>query len=111
MDYTFNWDINKHPDETNYSYLKDLYGVVGGRRLRRRQSESKPRETTPAHILSKMSEAVQKLEKEPHNAKKHGWRLLHWREHGFEHEMELGDGYKVRVHMLSAQKRDTSVSP
>ena len=110
MDYTFNWDINKHPDETNYSYLSNLYGVVGGRRLRRRQLESK-RQSTPSHILSQMSEAVKKLEQEPHNSRKHGWRLLHWRKHGWEHELELDDGYKVRVHMLSAQNEDATVSP
>ena len=111
MDYTFNWDVNEQPDETNYSFLADLYGVVGGRKLRQDRGLASKHRSTPSHVLQKLSEVVQILEKEPHNARKHGWRLLHWTNHGFEHEMELGDGYKVRVHMLSAQNRHSGVTP
>ena len=51
MDYTNNFDANKHPDETNYEFLLDLYGATELKqqrhlkKQRRRRSYSKLTET------------------------------------------------------------------
>jgi len=97
MDYTNNFDDNKHPDSSNYERLTEFYGQVGGRRrgLRRRQA------STPDHVLAKFNEVVSKLEQRlDDNAHEDGWRLIHRTKHGEAHEMHLADGYKARVHML-----------
>lgn len=108
MDYTFNWDVNKQPDESNYEYLSKLYGVVARRRKARTLRGNGSHEgaavvpKVPLHIKSKMSEAVKKLEKQRVDAEKDGWLLLHRSQHGEEHELDVGEGYKVRVHILRA---------
>jgi hypothetical protein len=50
-----------------------------------------------------MHEAVEKLAARlDDNAHEDGWKLLHRSKHGEEHELDLAEGYKVRVHMLLA---------
>jgi hypothetical protein len=99
MDYTDNFDFNKHPDDTNYEYLADLYGRTGGRRLRR--DPSAVVKEIPETIQRKISQVVSKLAMRMDEAvQEDGWRLLHRSERGVEHELDLGDGYQVRVHML-----------
>ena len=104
MDYTNNFDDNKHPDETNYEYLLDLYGAIGLRRNLRHPSmttSTKTRTSVPEHIRQAMKHEVQKLERRLDNDGHHdGWSLLHRTLHGEAHEKDLGEGYKVRVHML-----------
>lgn len=68
--------------------------------------------TVPDHIKKRKERAVQTLLKRIQNDEgddqaiadghfhKDGWKLLHRRLHGAEHEMELGKGYKVRVQLL-----------
>lgn len=108
MDYTNNYDANKHPDDTNYEYLVDLYGATRGRQRQRflrktpDSSVSTP-QSFPERPRSKLSEAVSKLERRLDDAAhEDGRRLLHQTEHGEARELELGEGYKVRVHMLLA---------
>jgi hypothetical protein len=121
MDYSRNFEVSKHPDESNYNYLADLYGVAATRRDRNLLRGSKQEETTettaqsstsrvsnlnplPPHLEQHMHEHVRRLERglEDHEARHFGWRLLHRTHHGEEHELELGEGFKVRVHMLLA---------
>jgi hypothetical protein len=100
MDYTNNWDVNKHPDETNYEFLLGLYGPTGGRRLVRRHPF---RKVLPEKIRRKLDEVVSQIEQRDYTSHvEDGWKLLHRAKHGEEHEMELGEGYKVRVHLLLA---------
>lgn len=40
MDYTDNLDANKHPDQSNYEKLLEIYGPIGGRRARERELET-----------------------------------------------------------------------
>ena len=110
LDYTDNLDANKHPDEGLYQTLLDLYGPVpesvGVRNLRnQRQSVSGQNTNTfPHHLHEKRQEAVEKLlKRRDNNAHEDGWRLLHRKEHGEAHELDLGEGYKVQVHMLLAR--------
>jgi hypothetical protein len=79
--------------------------------------------TVPDHIRLKKKEAVQKLlerirnnhsdddgdDDDHHNhnnnilaghTHKDGWKLVHRKHHGEEHETDLGEGYKVRVQLL-----------
>jgi hypothetical protein len=105
MDYTNNFDANKHPDETNYEFLLDLYGATELRRQRHLKKRIRERSfpKLPETIRRTMREAVSKLEQRIDDmAHEDGWRLLHRTKHGEAHEMELGEGYKVRVHMLLA---------
>jgi len=70
--------------------------------------------TVPDHVRHKKKEAVQKLlqrirknhsDDDNHNipagyTHKDGWKLVHRKNHGEEHETDLGEGYKVRVQLL-----------
>ena len=103
MDYTLNFKVSEHPDESNYDYLSTLYGTVGGRRQLRRRSLERQEVSPPEHILSRMADEVKKLEEHAdHALNVPGWRLLHRSSHGQEHEMDLGEGYTARVQMLRA---------
>ena len=90
----------------NYEFLAELYGVVSRRRGRHLRSSFENKNVAkdiPHHIQERLREVVTKLEKRmDDNAHEDGWKLLHRKKHGEEHEMDLGDGYKVRVHMLLA---------
>ena len=131
MDYTDNLDANKHPDQSNYDRLVQLYGEYkpNGRKLdvpqmsvqhlRKRgpsnqNDESNAVTTVPNHIRQRKKEAVEKLYQRVeetyvgdnrHNTPvghthEDGWKLVHRRHLGEEHEIELGEGYKVRVQFL-----------
>jgi len=172
MDYTDNLDANKHPDQSNYDKLFDLYGSLseGERRVMRQlQSDDTPSrshlrsvtasafatestltvdhpkltiqhlrkrdplskkssfdktiditqedndmiiDAVPDRIRQRKKEAVQKLfqrlkdtfdsrhETPVGHTHKDGWKLVHRRHLGEEHETDLGEGYKVRVQFL-----------
>lgn len=104
LDYTDNFEVNKHPDVSNYEALLDLYGPVGDRRWLRPSSSNSPRQRDLSPSLwQKMHDEVQKLAARlDDNAHEDGWKLLHRTRHGEEHELEFDGGYKVRVHMLLA---------
>jgi hypothetical protein len=106
LDYTDNMDANKHPDQGLYDTLLDLYGPISDRRLLRGGSIGNDRTSsalTPNHIRQRRSELVRKfLNRRDDNGYEDGWSLLHRNSHGEEHELDLGQGYKVRVHMLLA---------
>jgi hypothetical protein len=106
LDYTDNFGANKHPDVSNYESLLSLYGPAGGRRFLRAPSDNtgiKERKLSQS-FWSKLHDAVEMLAARlDDNAHEDGWKLLHRSKHGEEHEMELEEGYKVRVHMLLAQ--------
>lgn len=104
MDYTNNFDENKHPDESQFEILLDYYGAIGLRRYLKGKTRYKAGfSKTPEHIRQKVKQVVQKLERR-NDGKEHedGWKLLHRNHRGEEHEMQLGEGYKVRVHKLLA---------
>lgn len=180
MDYTDNLNANKHPDQSNYDTLFDLYGSISGggerlvvRQLERDDTQSQSQRTqlnshlrtaadisatklsspgnlpqisvqnlrkrdplnkeskfddsdatledvgitsttVPDHIRKRKNEAVQKLfqrMKETHSdddrhdtpvghTHRDGWKLVHRRHLGEEHETDLGEGYKIRVQFL-----------
>eukprot|EP00339_Tiarina_fusa_P003199 CAMPEP_0117071838 /NCGR_PEP_ID=MMETSP0472-20121206/50521_1 /TAXON_ID=693140 ORGANISM="Tiarina fusus, Strain LIS" /NCGR_SAMPLE_ID=MMETSP0472 /ASSEMBLY_ACC=CAM_ASM_000603 /LENGTH=117 /DNA_ID=CAMNT_0004795613 /DNA_START=288 /DNA_END=637 /DNA_ORIENTATION=- len=88
LDYTNNWDVNKHPSAINYAYLIDLYGPAGGRRNLRRYLRQIAQRKASSSLLSstirdKMSEAVEELLAHEEHPERHariaekGWKLLH----------------------------------
>jgi len=86
MDYTSNPSANINPDESNFLFLKDLYGTVPVRqRVRRNTLESSSTVTAPGSsrtipddIRQKVKEIVPRMEnRADENAQKDGWRLLH----------------------------------
>jgi hypothetical protein len=108
LDYTNNYAFNKHPDVSNYETLLSMYGAAGGERhnrlLRRHESGARPKDAHE-HLWDKIHHSVQMLASRlDDKAHEDGWNLLHRSTHGEEHELELEDGYRVRVHMLLANK-------
>jgi hypothetical protein len=117
LDYTENYAFNKSPDESNYNKLVEFYGVVSGRRwLRGPDDASSTSSSSSARppIVQKIPESVRQRHKEAlANLELHkysnfheehvdgsGWRMLHQTQHGEEHVLDLGEGYKLSVHML-----------
>lgn len=117
MDYTNNPENNMQPSYANFKFLAELYGTVdgspvptddntavesssavngtdgnGGRRLSR----------LPDHIVEALRNVDTLVDNGMLSATQHGWRQLHDNEHAHAHEMDLGDGYVVQVHMLKA---------
>jgi len=107
----------------------DHHPQVSVQRLRRRDPSNKKGDVdintnattadstaVPDHIRHKKKEAVQKLLERIRNnhsddsddnipaghTHKDGWKLVHRKNDGEEHETELGEGYKVRVQLLLA---------
>lgn len=100
LDYTDNFAANMHPDKSNYDFLFDLYGSVGGRRILRKNWAPTVNEY-PATVKQKLSEALPKMASQMEEAVvEDGWRVLHQNKHGIEHELDLGEGYKARMHRL-----------
>jgi hypothetical protein len=116
LDYTENFGANKSPDESNYEKLAEFYGVVSGRRWLRGQDDASSTSISSSArppIVQKIPESVQQRQKEAlANLELHaysnfhdehdgnGWRMLHQTQHGEEHVLDLGEGYKLKVHML-----------
>jgi hypothetical protein len=109
MDYTIHPWVNMQPDVSNYDFLAQLYGTVpgsptlapatsapsgGGRSL----SES---DAIPEWIMDKWLMLDDELELHSHGSEaRHGWRLLHQHERGEAHELDIGQGYTIRVEKL-----------
>ena len=107
LDYTYDFEKSKHPDESLYESLADKYGVVSGDRRNLRAfsplNRKRKAEEMPELIRENLQQVVARMEKRlDNNAHEDGWKLLHRNEFGEEHELELGEGYKVHVHMLLA---------
>jgi hypothetical protein len=115
LDYTENFGFSKHPDEGNYETLAEWYGQVSRRRLRGSTIDGTIDDASsarlqithdvPESVMKRRSEAIAKLEESNYSSihTDQGWRMLHKKLHGEEHEFDLGEGYKLSVHMLLAQ--------
>ena len=88
MDYTTHPDVNKHPDDTNYAFLVELYGVIP-----KRQLEDLNVEET---IL--ISDSVKAIVKKIDPAK--DCSPLHITKHSEEYWCNLGNNVTMVVSML-----------
>mmetsp|Transcript_9388 Transcript_9388/g.28037 ORF Transcript_9388/g.28037 Transcript_9388/m.28037 type:complete len:241 (-) Transcript_9388:135-857(-) len=130
MDYTNNLSTNARPTAMNFQTLFAIYGatpqsgqerqrnLLRGRRPKDDEKRSSGAETTqsrvPAYIAARQEEAVkillQRIQYGPDDGEdiqdghvyEDGWKVIRKRTHGEEHEMELGEGFKVRVQLLLA---------
>ena len=103
LDYTNNFNANKHPDVSLYESLLGLYGPASGRRLLRAQPPEIRERALSQSLWNKIHDAVEKLTRRlDDNAHEDGWKLLHRSRHGEDHELELEGGYNVRVNLLLA---------
>lgn len=101
LDYTDNFDVNKHPDVSNYEALLTMYGPAGGRLLR--GDVPTPGRKLSSNAMHEIHEAVEKLlQRRDDRAHEDGWQLLHRSQHGEEHTRTFDEGHGVRVHMLLA---------
>lgn len=61
-------------------------------------------EVIPAQVLKRVREISKHLENGPAlSDRPNGWRLLHQSEYAIAHEVDIGDGYRVRADLLLHQ--------
>ena len=109
MDYTSNPRANKQPSVDNFNFLVQLYGTVDGSTVvsstesipftrggNRRALET---EELPADVLDAWYEMDAMVS---NRALPDGARMLHESDHGQAFELDVGDGYTIRTHMLLA---------
>ena len=127
MDYTINPEANMQPDTPNFNFLAQLYGTVdgspvptpgsrnvqsatqdfSGRRALQKASHSTStysRRSVPAAIMVAFDDIDHVVNNWMVGSKQEqqGWRKLHKSKHGEVHEVDLGDGFVVQIHMLKA---------
>eukprot|EP00934_Nitzschia_sp_Nitz4_P004096 Nitzschia sp. Nitz4//scaffold2_size372955//253667//255113//NITZ4_000448-RA/size372955-processed-gene-0.439-mRNA-1//1//CDS//3329546853//4086//frame0 len=100
LDYTENFAVNKHPDESNYETLLEYYGPAGRRHLKRRQQRTDAQQLLDSQVEVRRRDEIRRFLEAEESPE--GWKLVRQSERGEEHEMELDNGYKVRVHKLLA---------
>lgn len=115
MDYTNNPENNMQPSYANFKFLAELYGTVDGSPVPTDDNaavESSSavngtegngnRRRLPAHIVEAFRDVDAMADNGMLSVEHHGWRKLHDNVHAHAHEMNLGDGYVVQIHMLKA---------
>ncbi|GKZ00089.1 hypothetical protein MPSEU_000962300 [Mayamaea pseudoterrestris] len=116
MDYTNNPSVNMQPDVTNFEFLAQLYGTVPGSATLPPETSSpfgnrrslstttiKSNDTIPEWIMDKWRLMENDMELHSHGSEaRNGWRLLHENEFGESHELNIGQGYSIRVEKLLA---------
>jgi hypothetical protein len=98
MDYVLDPQNNQHPNQKDYEILNEVYGAV--------QSRNRDRERRTLHLRSNEKFQQKKMLNPTFNISftderhRHKWRLLR-RMRGMEtHELDLGEGNKMRAHIL-----------
>lgn len=124
MDYTNDPEANMQPDETNFQFLAQLYGEVGqttsssmseesstdtrendekngerARRLKRRVFD-RSNKHVPSSVVSSFESLDRLLDNGLAGAVEARWRKLHDSTHGEVHEIDAGDGFTIRIHVL-----------
>jgi hypothetical protein len=118
LDYTIHPAVNKQPDHSNYLFLEKLYGDVPGSQpsnstMTSQNATAAPSshgsrlrglrrvDSIPDWILAKWNELDVELENHSHNAERRtGWRLLHADAQRESLELDIGEGYSIRVNKL-----------
>ena len=135
MDYTNNPEFNMQPDTPNFIFLAQLYGTVdgspvparegtggveaaqtvpgdsgpgnnrrGGTRGLRKVSGSRSR-SVPAAVFAAFDDLDRLVDNGLVGTVEQGWRKLHESEHGEAHEVDVGNGFLVQIHLLKAMPR------
>jgi hypothetical protein len=89
MDYTSHPEVNKQPDQSNYLFLFDLYGLATRRHL---EVSNVVEMSVPKSVQEIMDVLVPELDCEP----------IHIGEYGEEYLCDLGDGFSMLFSMLLA---------
>lgn len=124
MDYTRNPENNMQPAEPNFKFLTTLYGSIDGsippggavetaqdvgpdeddksnKKNKNKDNRTLVRKVLPPEIEIALDEIDAIVDSgEINNTKRQGWRRLHFSEHGEAHEINLGNGFVVQLHML-----------
>jgi hypothetical protein len=101
MDYTSNPSVNKQPAQSNFDFLYSLYGYLPGSVEQQDGGNRNLREAIPDWVLAKWHEFDEELENHSHGSEsRNGWRLLHESEGVETHEIDIGEGYSIRVRKL-----------
>ena len=107
MDYTNNPEVNMQPNTPNFLFLAQLYGTVGGRRVLPQASGTAATPTTsrtvPAAVVADFDDIDRVVDSGMLGIEQQlGWRKLHETVHGEAHEVDVGGGFVVQIHMLKA---------
>jgi len=125
MDYTNNPEVNAQPGTYNYEFLAQLYGTVpgyvspepegsqtqsaaGGGNRRRRNTMAAPlqgpedeNDSIPDWVMARWRELDEELDNHSHGSERRaGWRMLEESDRGESHEIDIGQGFRIRVHKL-----------
>jgi hypothetical protein len=128
MDYTVHPEVNMQPATANFNFLAQLYGTVDGSPVpvsnttsaalttnNAVSSGSGNRRNLSGRYLRRGSRRVGALPPQVEAAledidllvdngtvgtAEQGWRLLHKSAHGEAHEIDLGNGFTIQIHLL-----------
>mmetsp|Transcript_4665 Transcript_4665/g.6904 ORF Transcript_4665/g.6904 Transcript_4665/m.6904 type:complete len:593 (-) Transcript_4665:155-1933(-) len=104
MDYVLDPQNNQHPNDKDYSILSEVYGVVQGRIRDRERRTLHLRSNGKSHQNEAPSPYFISFTDKEH---RHRWRLLKKMEGMETHELDLGDGNKMRAHLMLADRNGT----
>ena len=110
MDYTNNPTANKQPGTYNYQFLAQLYGLVPGSATLAPSSTLAPSggrrglsDGIPGWVMDKWRILDDELELHNHGSEeRNGWRVLHQNDNGEGYELDIGEGFSIRVVKLLA---------
>ena len=109
MDYTNNPSVNMQPGTYNYKFLAQLYGTVPGSATLAPSATPVPggrrglSDGIPEWVMDKWRILDDELELHNHGSEeRHGWRVLHQNDFGEGYELDIGEGYSIRVVKLLA---------
>lgn len=126
MDYTRNPKNNMQPAQPNFEFLATLYGTIDGsiqpggtsvqsaqdvgpdnqndksnKKDKNKGKRSLVRKVLPPEIELALDEIDAIADSGTiSNTNRKGWRRLKFSEHGESHEIDLGNGFVVQLHML-----------
>eukprot|EP00980_Cylindrotheca_fusiformis_P013442 scaffold3437_cov113-Cylindrotheca_fusiformis.AAC.9 len=94
LDYTNNPSLNLRPGQMNFDRLKELYGTVNRRHLRRARSSFSPQ------FMAKYTQSMIELEQTLRKGRDSTGRRLHEHRAGEYFIRRLDDQYTLKVHVL-----------
>jgi hypothetical protein len=102
MDYTNTTENNQSPDESNFEFLKVLYGEDGTQRRLTDTSRRPNSDGSTTQQDAGLTRALLESQEEFDDYDDGNWISLHQNDFGAEFERDLGHGITKWVHLLLA---------
>jgi hypothetical protein len=120
MDYTNRPGNNKQPAKPNFMFLAQLYGTIDGSPIPETSAAVKMAEAVdeggkgksggralseklPPAVAAALKDINLMIDSGLIGTKNEGWWKLHETPHGEVHEIDLGDGFVVQLHLLKGR--------